>query len=347
MFDLAFDGWTPAELQTVITNVMRGVDTYAWLYTEELDPVEVSGTLSAAYRAAIVNGRLAGKGGVPGLVTVAAASPNVTAFPSTVAVAVTVPSSAPAGGTVSAAPSTVAGSATVPTPTVGTGVNIARQFNGTSNSMTFSAGNFNGVPFTYGTWAVIFRWNGTGSGQWREIISTNGSTGFGGLNIDGTFYFSTDGSISGSAFTPTANVWYCVIYTKATGSSTPRYNVYNYTTATWTSYNHGNTGANGSENLSAFYVGSWQGTVEYWPGDIAAMGFFRAWTPNDAAAQAAGLHTLASNWTSATTGADRRAVWILNQASTSTQVTDATGGGANETTSGVGTVTTDPAGFSS
>jgi hypothetical protein len=222
----------------------------------------------------------------------------------------------------------------------------ARQFNGTSHSITTSAGAFNGLAFDYGTMFVILRWNGTGGGGWREFVSTNGTVGiFGSLTPSGEFALSVDNSIGASSFSPASNTWYFVSWTKLSGSQTPYYNIYDYSTPGWSTANHSGTMANGTEAISNFYIGSYQGTLEYWPGDIAAIGFFRHFLPNNAAVQAINPQASTTGWATAAGSADVEAWWTLNQAATSTQLTDRSGGGANETTSNIGTVITGPAGF--
>lgn len=230
--------------------------------------------------------------------------------------------------------------------TAGGGTSVARQFNGTNQSITTSPGAFSGLAFDYGTIMVIFRWNGTGGGGWREFASTNGATSlFGALNPGGAFTCSVDNSSGASSFVPTANVWYFVSWTKLSGTQTPYYNIYNYNTQEWTTANHDGTMGNGAQTISNFYLGSYQGTVEYWPGDIAAIGFFRHFLPDNAAVQAINPQASVTGWSTAAGSSDVEAWWTFNQAVATTQATDRSGGGANETTSGVGTVITGPTGW--
>jgi hypothetical protein len=121
--------------------------------------------------------------------------------------------------------------------------------------------------------------------------------------------------------------------------------VYNYETTSWSTYTHSGTMTNGAENISSFHIGSYQGTVEYWPGSIAAMGFFRHFLPSNAALQAINPQASTAGWSTAAGSSDVEAWWTLNQAATSTQIADRSGGGATETTSGVGTVGTGPTGW--
>src|SRR5215207_1694152 len=193
---------------------------------------------------------------------------------------------------------------------------------------------------------VVFRWNGSNGTSWREFVSTNGGVGlFGSLTPSNTFTLSVDNSTGAASFNPTANTWYFASWTKLSGTQTPYYNVYNYTTATWSTFNHGGTMANGAQAISNFYLGSYQGGIEHWPGDIAAVGFFRHWLPSNAAIQAMGVHSSVNNWSTAAAASDVAAWWVFNQANPATQLTDSTGGGANETTSNVGAYVAPPAGF--
>lgn len=206
----------------------------------------------------------------------------------------------------------------------------ARSLNGTNQTLITSAGALNGFPFDYGTMAAIFRWNGTT--DWRELLTNNTGQQFIGKGSSGDFNCSFASTNSGSGVAMVANVWYLMVVTKPTGSAVPRYNIYRYDTGAWVSANGGAANGDGTTNITTFYIGSWQNSFEYWPGEIAAVGMFRHWTPNDAAVQAAGLQTKRANWLTAAALADKAAVWVLGQDSPFEQLVDATGGGANETT---------------
>ena len=211
---------------------------------------------------------------------------------------------------------------------------MARSFNGSTQGINTSAGALNGVPFTYGTLAVIFRWN-TVPTDWMEFLSAGVSSGdfFFGIDVGSNIVGSFDGTQQAfTTFTLTANVWYCFILSKPTGTANMKLNVYDYSTMSWASHTSNVTAANPTGNLSAFYIGSYQNGFEFFNGHIAALGLFRQWDLSaDANAQASGLPFSRSAWFAGTAKADRSVIWLLDQSDTSMGLRDITGGGADQT----------------
>lgn len=219
----------------------------------------------------------------------------------------------------------------------------AREFNGTTDAMVLSSGDFAAAPFTFGTIAWLVRSdNSTG---FQEILASD--TFFHGIDPGGEWYcgFDNSGTATGSAVPE--GEWCLVVFTKATGSQVPNYYVYNFTTETWSSgATSGGAQADGSGNPTQINICHYPGPAEHFDGGLAAVAMYRAWVPADlAAVQAAGLHTAADNWIVATTNADRSLVIIPSDVVPATSLDDLTGNGADETSSNVGTVINGPVGW--
>jgi hypothetical protein len=123
--------------------------------------------------------------------------------------------------------------------------------------------------------------------------------------------------------------WHLIAYTKASGTVTPRFHIYDYTTRLWVHENGGGTQADlggppsipatiwlAQDNASA--GAGWSGQIQieaYWNRELS-----------DADCEALTDTRLA--WDASTPAA----LWPLTQQTTATNVTDTTGGGANQTT---------------
>lgn len=229
-----------------------------------------------------------------------------------------------------------------------------RAFSGTTDDDIICAtGALAGMQ--YGVIAAIIK--RTGASNYRPFFNPHDSSG----NAMGSFlswqsgnvltWFDKSGSRSAGSASLTTNVWYLVVVRKTQGVSQPRFSFYNYTTATWTHQN-------GVASLDGWTVPGASGSIRFTyqtepdnlDGSIAARA---AWsnilpwsadTTGDTALEAAGLQAALKNWFIASP----TALWIFNQESVATPVTDLTGGGADQTSIiGTSVVTTDdPPGFS-
>lgn len=220
---------------------------------------------------------------------------------------------------------------------------MARALNGTTEYLFMGPGEFADTAFTYGTMAVLVRPNATNS-AYREIMCIGGASNDWYLGLSPTNKIELSGSSTAASYTGTT--WLLIVVTKTTGTTTPRFHVYDYNTTSWT-HNDGSATV-GDGNViptTGINIGRFPSGTEFWNGDIAACALYRTWVPNDAAVEAVGFQTSASNWASSASNADRKAVWLINQASTTTQVIDVSGGGAIESTDAVGSVVSGPAGY--
>lgn len=211
---------------------------------------------------------------------------------------------------------------------------MARLFNGSTNFITAPAGAFSGAPFTYGTLAIIIRWTAL-PGDWKEFYSNAPASGDMFFGVDTSNYwqctFGSGTNTRTNLVTITAGVWLCAIISKDTGSVFPRLNLYNYNTGAWSTNVFDVVQPDGAGNMGTHYIGSYHGSFEFVNADIAALGLFRTVVPaSDAEAQNWGLPFSRLAWLALAGRADRSAVWLLDQAATTTPVLDLTGGGANE-----------------
>lgn len=228
-----------------------------------------------------------------------------------------------------------------------------REFNGTSDNLLQGLGAATGM--TFGTAAMLVKFNTVTS--FRSLFQLNDSTyTFQWTPLDMTNFSSIQmyaGVGSDSGFIASTGIWYLILTRKATGTSTPRYSIFNYTSSSWSHANFtggaiGNGTAPGAGGRTGF---SFQGTQDFFGGRIAAKAAWSnamPWTADaagDSAIVAAGLHAAASSWLPSSPSA----FWLYNQASTATAVTDVASGGAGTQISITGTTVIngdDPPGFS-
>lgn len=197
---------------------------------------------------------------------------------------------------------------------------MPRQFSTGSGShdITLATG---GLGFAvYGTIAGIVKRGGTGG--WNSILQIGGNRA---LEIEpGTGNRLYGWNIGGYAPTITVSTtdnWVLLAVTKVPGTNTPRFHKYVFDTNTYTAENAGGTAVDGSAGSGAV-IGNSGGDV--FQGDMAVVG---SWDYALSDEQIKGLaHSLQNWYASAPKG-----LWLLDQASTSMPVLDATGNGANQT----------------
>ncbi len=221
---------------------------------------------------------------------------------------------------------------------------MARNFNGSTQSITVATGAFASQAWTFGSFAIIIRWGGTSG--WMEAFGTSKAGGDGfyfGISDLNRWNVSFDGGTNSAMSSgPTSGTWYCVVVSKATGSAAPVFHIYDYSAGTWSHTNGGTSMGNGSGNVTGISIGKLaSGSFEFWGGDIAAAGLFRAWVPTNAEVEGSALHMYGAAWAVAASKADKAAYWFLDQSVTTINVLDRSGGGANQsggTLPGVSTV---------
>jgi len=200
----------------------------------------------------------------------------------------------------------------------------ARAFVGaSSDSITLALG---AIGFAFGPGTVLALYSpATGGGQTLfSAGATNpksymlqGDTTTAGviLRLDGVQKNGSDLLVNSS--------WYVIGATKATGTVTPRLHIYDCTAGTWTHENAGATSANSSTPLTRAQLGMTPAGAAFLTGTMQLAAVWNT-VLNDAAFDA--LVSL-----QAIIAAAPQALWILDQASVATPVTDYTGNGADQT----------------
>lgn len=227
-----------------------------------------------------------------------------------------------------------------------------REFDGVSDELVTGIGAASGM--VYGTVAALIKFSTVSSFRdWTMLHTAGGSfvwTPVGMTNFS-TLHMFSNGVSSNSGINPGTTSWKLMVVRKATGTTAPRFSIYDYTSNTWS---HA-AGANLDDSLSAPGPGgqvrfTYQGSGDFFGGRIAARALWSNALPwsadpaGDAAIEASGLKDSAVNWASASP----TAFWLFNQASTATAVDDVSTAGTGGQTSIVGTTVVtgdDPAGF--
>lgn len=200
---------------------------------------------------------------------------------------------------------------------------MARNFAKASSEQIILA--MGGMNFVFGpaTLAAIVRINtlsgsnvaifgvGTVTVGWNLVIRTSG-----------LFRFMTDGVTVDSTTGLVINNWYLLAVSKATGTVTPRFHIYNYTTGAWVHETTSSIG-NGTVPVSAPRIGSQNGAITF-DGSIAVVG---AWNVVLADTQIESLVGSLSPWFQV----QPKGLWVLDQGAVTMLVPDLSGGGANET----------------
>lgn len=210
---------------------------------------------------------------------------------------------------------------------------MSRTFDGVNDEFICSTGALSGM--TYGTIAVIFRCDDFGLASGLFNPHNSGGTFLGALDVTASTgnvkWFSNDGA---QGPTISANIWYCLVARKATGTATARFSIFNYTTSAWAHQNADRTSINwASPGASGTIRHSFQSSDDFIDGDIAVRAAWANSLPwsadstGDANIVATGLNFSLMGWINAAPSA----LWVLDQSDTTQKIVDLTGGGANQT----------------
>ncbi len=227
-----------------------------------------------------------------------------------------------------------------------------REFNGTSDNLVQGLGAATGM--TFGTAAMLVKFSTVTSFRSLFQLHDSGNT-FVWTPLDMSNFATIQwyaGSQSDSGFSLSTGIWYLIVTRKATGTATPRYSIFNYTSSSWTHANFtggaiGNGTAPGSGGRAGF---AFQGSQDFFGGRVAAKAAWSnalPWTADaagDAVLVASGLRTAAASWLTSSPSV----CWMYNQASTATAVVDVSSGGSGTQISITGTTVVngdDPPGF--
>lgn len=163
-------------------------------------------------------------------------------------------------------------------------------FDGTDDGITCAVGGTAG--YGPGGCGAVFK-IGTSAVN-RRCLSFNG-TGTTGFYIDEDevlTMWTGAGEIQGQ--TLSEGVWYCLVITKASGSATPRYHLYNYNSTTWSHQDAGGSMANSSA-ATAVHIGH-EGGANNWIGNILIAASWSTDLGNDAAVEALDLESGLQAW---------------------------------------------------
>jgi len=214
---------------------------------------------------------------------------------------------------------------------------VARNFNGTSDFITLSGSsqvynsNFGGV------FAVVRRTSNT---NWGGVFNIDRTAQFGSTDLTSFDVAASSAAdpnaltahetvyrSAGPSFTNTSSDgWVIIGFTKPTGNSTVRFHKYVFSTNTWTHTNDStdfDAGLGTGTQTAVLNIGRADG-VNYWAGDIDVVAVYPA-DKNDT--QVETLSTTLTAWLTLSPSG----MWVLNQPTTATSVTDVTGNGSNQT----------------
>jgi len=182
-----------------------------------------------------------------------------------------------------------------------------------------------GFAFGPGTVATILRRTTDGTVQVVVFIGNN-AVGerhqFALLNDDTIQLRLTAGSVTSSTTVTSAMGWVLIAASKASGTATPRFHKYVYSTNAWTHEDGGGTEGNNGAPSGDAYVGNYVNFDAGMRGDIAVAGI---WNVVLTDAQVESLAFTLAGWFAA---AQPKGLWVLDQNSTAQNVMDLSGGGA-------------------
>jgi len=210
---------------------------------------------------------------------------------------------------------------------------VARLFDGINDDLVCSTGALSGM--TFGTVAVVFQMQGAGVSRALFDPHSSGGSFLGAVAINDNEKMSWyAGSEVHSGVNLSAGVWYLQVARKATGSATPRFSGYNYTSGAWS---HANGTAGALPNWTAPGVSgtikcSFEGSGDWFNGEVAVRAAWSNLLPwssdatGDALLVASGLPFSLQAWLNRAPSA----LWVLDQSAITQNVIDSTGGGANQ-----------------
>ena len=228
-------------------------------------------------------------------------------------------------------------STTASATTTSTAAPAVRSFNG-SDYLTFSLGAVNNM--LYGTVVGIFKktaaQGGDGYGSWFEPEA--GVTYVACYVTDSdhfSYYFRGGGNDEPAGGATVTDGWVLIAQVSFASGVAAQFYKYVFATHTWSQVTgSGAFGVGTGYASSRIAIGAEKTNAEFFRGQIAGVA---AW--QGVSLTYAQIQTLITNWT-AWQALSPTALWVLDQASTATSVTDSTGHGANQTAiSGTSVVT--------
>lgn len=219
-----------------------------------------------------------------------------------------------------------------------------RAFDGVDDVIVLDEGTLDTILNGAFTIAVLFKKTAETGDGFQFLASLNAGVntsqvGSVGITSGNAMQLSI-GGISRTWFTISNNVWYLFVVKKATGTATPRANLWSYDTDTWAGW------TDAADTLDANATTIVEVRLGNGPNSFPLSGKLGGAVVYSSALSDANGETLedtAQHWFDLSPAA----MWRTNQASTSTAVTDDTGNGADQTAITGTTVDTgdDPAPF--
>lgn len=203
--------------------------------------------------------------------------------------------------------------------------NIAnvRRFNGTSDEIQLDPDTLGDAQSDL-TYAAIC--TNDGAAAFRNIIAVDGTGGEWSFGADATDrlarYSATPAAVASTAnsYFTSAMSWCLVAVTKFGGSAVTRFHRYRYDTLAWDHQDDATTRASPSTASSPVaWIGTFDGVSEWWDGDIACIGLWQNTRLSDAEIET--LYSGISAWEALSPDG----LWLLDQASAATPVTDRIG----------------------
>jgi hypothetical protein len=205
-----------------------------------------------------------------------------------------------------------------------------RRFNGVNDVIKVSLGS---CDWTFGTLAVLIRRNENASFDAFISNHTSAAVRQPTLEINSANKMFLTGAWSvdhpGATEILTANGWYILVITKATGTVAPRLHIYRVNTGTWVHENEPGTETNPpSQAGGAIWFGATSAAGNFANADFAAAAEWPGKVLSDAECEALATATsLKAGWKALSPSG----LWTFDQASVETSVEDLTGNGANQT----------------
>lgn len=217
----------------------------------------------------------------------------------------------------------------------------ARRFDGVDDRIQFSEGLLDTGGSAGFSWLAILKSNAPSgaNNSSRQFMSLRGSASgewsFGIANVSGgvanqdslAAYVVVSGGSAGATgesaagYLTSAMGWCLVAVTKASGIATPRWHRYRYDTQAWdhTDDNETHGDPDDSGGAASFYIGAYDGTAEFFSGDIAVVGVWKSKILTDG--QLEGMTSGLSTWMARSP----TSLWMLNQSDVGTAVSDQMG----------------------
>lgn len=208
-----------------------------------------------------------------------------------------------------------------------------RRFNGTSDYIQITPDDYNGSTLGPFTAAAICR-RILDSAGYRAFWAVSGGTGGEvevGLTDGELFGYFESTTVAGPLDTmDSTDGWNLIAVTKAGGSSVLRWHQYRYSDTTWVLNEDDDGSACADQAISgaSAFLGAYNAGSERFEGDIAVVGVWKGTALSDG--QLSGMTDTLASWQALSpTG-----LWLLDQSSVATPVTDLVGVGDQTAISG-------------